>query len=48
MDIQNIATTLADEFRPRAAEYDRTAEFPSKNYDSMREAGYLRALVPSE
>jgi alkylation response protein AidB-like acyl-CoA dehydrogenase len=43
-----IARQLADEFRTRAAEYDRTGEFPTANYDRMRETGYLRALVPSE
>jgi alkylation response protein AidB-like acyl-CoA dehydrogenase len=43
-----IASQLADEFRSRAAEYDRTGEFPTANYDRMREEGYLRALVPSE
>jgi alkylation response protein AidB-like acyl-CoA dehydrogenase len=43
-----IAERLAEEFRPRAAGYDRTGEFPSQNYDRMREAGYLRAPVPAE
>jgi alkylation response protein AidB-like acyl-CoA dehydrogenase len=47
-DVVAIAQGLADEFRPRAAEYDRTGEFPSLNYERMREAGYLRALVPAE
>jgi alkylation response protein AidB-like acyl-CoA dehydrogenase len=47
-DIVTIATRLADEFRTRAADYDRTGEFPTKNYDAMREAGYLRALVPED
>ena len=43
-----IARQLADEFRTRAAEYDRSGEFPIANYDRMREEGYLRALVPTE
>jgi alkylation response protein AidB-like acyl-CoA dehydrogenase len=43
-----IAEQLAEEFRGRAAEYDRTGEFPTANYDSMRKAGYLRASVPVE
>jgi len=43
-----IARVLADEFRARAAGYDRTGEFPTANYDRMREEGYLRALVPTE
>ena len=47
-DVVALATQLADEFRPRAAQYDRTGEFPTENYNRMREAGYLRALVPEE
>ena len=47
-DIIGLAKQLADEFRPRAADYDRTAEFPVANYDRMRETGYLRAAVPEE
>jgi len=47
-DVITIAQQLADEFRPRAAEYDRTGEFPHENYKRMREAGYLRATVPAE
>lgn len=47
-DAVSIARELADEFRPHAAKYDQTGEFPVANYDRMREAGYLRALVPSE
>jgi alkylation response protein AidB-like acyl-CoA dehydrogenase len=47
-DAVSIATMLADEFRTRAADYDRTGEFPTKNYERMRETGYLRAPVPVE
>jgi alkylation response protein AidB-like acyl-CoA dehydrogenase len=47
-DVIALATMLADEFRPRAAEYDRTGEFPTKNYERMRETGYLRSPVPEE
>jgi acyl-CoA dehydrogenase len=47
-DVINIARKLADEFRPRAADYDRTAEFPFENYRRMREEGYLSAIVPVE
>jgi len=43
-----VAQQLADEFRSRAAEYDRTGEFPAPNYARMREAGYLAAPVPIE
>ena len=44
----SIARALAGEFRERAGDYDRTGEFPRENYDRMREAGYLRAIVPEE
>lgn len=43
-----IARTLAAEFQARAAEYDRTGQLPSENYQRMRETGYLRAGVPIE
>lgn len=43
-----LAWMLAAEFRPRAAEYDKTGAFPFENYDRMRETGYLRAGVPTE
>lgn len=45
-DVVDIAEELANEFRGRAAELDEKAEFPAINYQRMREAGYLRALVP--
>ena len=47
-DVVSIAEKLADEFRGRAAEYDRTGEFPTENYRRMREEGYLAAPVPEE
>ncbi|MET0532809.1 MAG: acyl-CoA dehydrogenase family protein [Steroidobacter sp.] len=46
--IVSIAVRLAEEFRARAAEYDRSGEFPSQNYQRMREVGYLCAPVPAE
>src|SRR2546429_687437 len=45
IDIVDLARTLADEFRPTAAELDRSGSFPTANYARMREAGYLRAPV---
>ncbi len=45
-DVVTIAQRLADQFRTRAAEYDKTGEFPVENYTRMREEGYLRAIVP--
>jgi alkylation response protein AidB-like acyl-CoA dehydrogenase len=43
-----IAQQLADEFRTRAADYDRTGEFPAANYARMKETGYLAGPVPAE
>ena len=43
-----VAEQLADEFRSKASEYDRSGEFPSANYARMRETGYLAAPVPVE
>jgi alkylation response protein AidB-like acyl-CoA dehydrogenase len=47
-DLVKIAATLAEEFRSRAAAYDRTGEFPVENYARMRETGYLHAPAPVE
>jgi alkylation response protein AidB-like acyl-CoA dehydrogenase len=47
-DVVKLATQLADEFRGRAAAYDRTGEFPSANYARMKETGYLAAPIPVE
>ena len=46
--VVKLAEQLADEFRGRAGEYDRTGEFPSANYARMKETGYLAAPVPVE
>jgi alkylation response protein AidB-like acyl-CoA dehydrogenase len=35
-----------DRFAPRAAEYDEKAAFPFKNFDDLREAGFLGLTVP--
>jgi alkylation response protein AidB-like acyl-CoA dehydrogenase len=47
-DVVALAQALAEEFRATIAELDRTAAFPSANYQRMRETGYLRAAVPVE
>jgi alkylation response protein AidB-like acyl-CoA dehydrogenase len=47
-DVVTIAGKLAQEFRSRAADYDRTGEFPVHNYHRMRELGYLSAPAPVE
>jgi alkylation response protein AidB-like acyl-CoA dehydrogenase len=46
MTMRTIAAELADEFRERAAGYDVTGEFPTANYDRMRQQGYLRGPIP--
>ena len=43
-----IARTLREDFDLRAADHDRTGEFPRENYDQLREHGYLRGPVPAE
>ena len=47
-DVITIAESLAEDFRTRAAEIDREGRFPHENYEKMRRAGYLGALVPTE
>ena len=47
-DMIEIARELRDGFDARAAEHDRTGEFPTENYAELREAGYLRGPVPAE
>ena len=44
----DVALELRGEFDGRATELDRAGGFPTKNYKRMREAGYLRGLVPAE
>ncbi len=43
-----VATGLAAEFAPRAAEIDREARFPVENIERMKEVGYLSSVVPVE
>ena len=47
-DVVAIAESLAEDFRTRAAEIDREGRFPHENYEKMRRAGYLGALIPTE
>jgi alkylation response protein AidB-like acyl-CoA dehydrogenase len=44
----DLAATLADEFAPRAAQYDETESFPYENYARLRESGYSIMTVPEE
>jgi alkylation response protein AidB-like acyl-CoA dehydrogenase len=47
-DVIGLAQQLANEFRANAADVDLEGRFPHENYHRMREAGYLRAAVPTE
>jgi alkylation response protein AidB-like acyl-CoA dehydrogenase len=44
----DLAATLADEFAPRAAQYDENEAFPYENYARMRESGYTILTIPEE
>jgi alkylation response protein AidB-like acyl-CoA dehydrogenase len=45
-DILKRADRLSPRFAERAAEYDRTAEFPKADVDDLRAEGFLGLLVP--
>lgn len=42
------ARELAAEFAPRAREYDEAAAFPEKDFERLREEGFLKLTVPKE
>ncbi len=45
--LQNQARALAEaEFRPRAAEIDRTEEYPWENVEKLRDAGFMGMTIP--
>ena len=44
----DLAATLADEFAPRAAQYDENEAFPYENYARLRESGYSIMTIPEE
>jgi alkylation response protein AidB-like acyl-CoA dehydrogenase len=44
--IARAATLAAGRFAPRAAEFDRTAEFPADDFVDLHEAGLLGAAIP--
>jgi alkylation response protein AidB-like acyl-CoA dehydrogenase len=44
----DLAATLADEFAPRAAQYDENEAFPYENYARLRESGYTILTIPEE
>ncbi len=48
-ELAALARELGQEkFAPRAAEYDREAQFPTENYRDMHEAGLLALCVPAQ
>jgi alkylation response protein AidB-like acyl-CoA dehydrogenase len=47
-DLVDRAGALADTFAERATAHDRDNTFPHRNYDDLREAGFLRLSVPTE
>jgi alkylation response protein AidB-like acyl-CoA dehydrogenase len=44
----DLAATLADEFAPRAAQYDENEAFPYENYTRLKETGYTVLTIPEE
>ena len=49
LELARTADRLATErFFGRAAGYDEAAQFPSENYDDLREAGLTALRVPTE
>src|SRR5262245_19249976 len=44
----DLAATLADEFAPRAAQYDENEAFPYENYARLKETGYTILTIPEE
>lgn len=46
--INRVAALARENFAPRAAEYDRTATFPSDDFDDLFRAGLLAPVVPKE
>ncbi len=43
-----IAARVRDEIALTAAEYDRTAAFPSRNFEILRDAGILNLTVDAK
>src|SRR5215208_1471430 len=46
--INRVSELARDGFAARAAEYDRTATFPSENFDDLFREGLLAPVVPKE
>jgi len=43
-----LASALAEELAPSAAEHDRRGRFPIEHYQRLHEAGYLRLALPRD
>lgn len=49
LELQSEARNLAlDRFQPRAAEIDRTEEYPWDNVEQLRDAGFMGMTIPPE
>jgi alkylation response protein AidB-like acyl-CoA dehydrogenase len=46
--VQRISRLAQERFAPRAAEYDRTATFPTEDFDDLFQAGLLAPSIPRE
>jgi alkylation response protein AidB-like acyl-CoA dehydrogenase len=46
--INRVQLLAREKFAPRAAEYDRTATFPTEDFDDLFHAGLLAPVVPKE
>jgi len=44
----DLAATLADDFKQRAAQHDEEASFPHENYARLRESGYTNLIMPEK
>ncbi|HEX6043902.1 MAG TPA: acyl-CoA dehydrogenase family protein, partial [Pyrinomonadaceae bacterium] len=46
--INRVSVLARENFAPRAAEYDRTATFPTEDFEDLFRAGLLAPVVPKE
>ena len=48
LHIRDVCRSLAEDFAGRAAEHDRDASTPFKDYEALRDAGLYGLTVPKE
>jgi len=48
LHIRDVCRTLAEDFAGRAAEHDRDASSPRKDYEALRDAGLYGLMVPKD